>query len=200
MNLPNLPTDNLYKFIALSGLVLSIFFTTLLVYQEKEYFKVQTDAELRFKVYAQKLKMLEAFKVAHEGSVKALLESPNEKLLEGLMQRTNDQFFEQLDALMAEFREDSQVYVETATNRAMMEAWNWPLRAGIDTGGAIAIVGFLLWYFKLQRHQDEIVRNEAAKSRLPQTLVKTDRAPETLADPASIDICPKKEAEQRHQS
>lgn len=200
MNLPNLPTDNLYKFIALSGLFMSAFFTSLLVYQEREMYRVQTDAELRFKTYLTKAQMLQSMSEIAK-TAKLPTDSPdNLEIWKTMIQPMNEQIIKMGQEAMKEFREDSQVFVDTATNRAMMEAWNWPLRVGIDTGGAIAIVGFLLWYFRLQRHQDEIVRNEVARGRLLQTSTETDRTPEPLNDGTPVDIRPKKVTVKDHPS
>lgn len=149
------PTDNLYKFLALFGLFLLGFAIWIawksfwesasefrdvanLQREHNELIAVQWGAALR-----------EAFEKA-DGDMDAVGE-----FLEDAVERASDETAESAQRL--ERREwDAQLATEST---ALILIFATVLGA---VGILLSFIGFLLWYFKVQRYQDRILRQQAA--------------------------------------
>ena len=131
MNLPNLPTDNLYKFLALSGVVLCIacFVLSTITTQNFSSQRVAVLTDL-----AEIQKDLEAIDI-NDSDVPASL-------------REISVVSERIRIKQTEVKDMNAIYATTSEN----------LKHGIQIGLVASIVGFILWYLNVQRHEDKILR------------------------------------------
>ncbi len=198
MNLPNLPTDNLYKFIALSGVALSISCLGFLIYNEEATQRAIMESDLNRAVAVGRMKSV----AESMGQMKEL----SNKLPPNL---DPNAFREFIAPLQEDLEADSEKAIQAlvANNAPAVQAdlkrnsllfWRCFLGGGILAGTLISFRGFYLWYYRLQQYQDEIAKNEAIRSRLPQ--IANDEANETLTRRTPLDIRPKKETAQDHPS
>ncbi|QLG46033.1 hypothetical protein [Costertonia aggregata] len=150
MNIPSLPTDNLYKFIALFGLVIFSF---------SIYFSYQIEEKLWLEnyKYAPKMQKLEReiYTIQNENILphEVLKEMGHEELknYEELLQKIK----KESEKKVAEANDIESNYdnlVDT-TERNL----NFYLAVGL-TGGLLMILGFVLWYLKYQRYIDAEVK------------------------------------------
>lgn len=134
MNIPNIPTDNLYKFLAISGLIIFIFFT---------YFAEST-----------KEKYLNEFYILDKDNKILTLEK-------SVVPDDFDKLFE--------IKKDSVELVNRYTY--LSKNWDKFIYTRFELyfwlsflGASISICGFIMWYLKTQKYQNQIIRNEAYKS------------------------------------
>src|SRR6266566_4123930 len=143
--LPNLPTDSLYKFISLSGVTL-FFLGGGLLYLDDQRQTSQT-AEIRA-IGARSHHATELIKA--DLNSRAGLRSPD---LER-HQRAADSLMGEMDARVEAFLEENQGNSVTLI-----------LLAAMAVGLYLAGHGFVLWYKRVQKYQDMILRNEASNLR-----------------------------------
>jgi len=136
MNLPQLPTDNLYKFIALSGLLISGF-----VYFYKEYVldEIKTDLFL-IETQVGQLEIENSY---------LELELKDSKKSELLLKKIAIKKF-RITQLLKE--------VEYKNNKASNNLWIWTILLGL--GGLMTIIGFRLWYVRVQKPLDQKLQKE----------------------------------------
>ena len=144
MKLPSLPTDNLYKFIALFGLFLVI--TTIYSYST-----IQNDLDEKWAKGA------------------AVLEAQSDLLMAQL--KIHDKPTEQQKGKISDLKKRKEKLEQTGTEvedywTAYRKAKRWKnsLLFLMAVGFLMIIIGFYLWYVKLQKYQDIILINQA-KSR-----------------------------------
>ncbi|MEK0337966.1 MAG: hypothetical protein QQN41_11090, partial [Nitrosopumilus sp.] len=186
-----LPTDNLYKFMALSGimLMLLVFIPVYRVHSltteameitgeiavigiEADYLKEKVSylKDEKDELVAKSKKLLieseaiDSEKVQSEDNMsehrelieKGLAEIYQKGML--ILELTNEQ-----EILLAESNNKNEIviYKYKINDRMLL------LARIIACGGiALAAYGFILWYRKLQRYQDRIVKNQAEKQQL----------------------------------
>jgi fucose permease len=144
MNGVNLPTDNLYKFIALAGLAIMIFSGYFIVtrLEQGTALRNQLDRESALiDVQENQIELaLEQLKLKIGVEAKALQSARNE------IQRRK-----------AQLGKDA----EAATRYLKFSLFLFEyLFIAVYVGIGIAIFGFGLWYWKLQRHMDKAVREQ----------------------------------------
>lgn len=143
MNLPNIPTDNLYKFMALTGILIIVLSSTLFIVkgnrtqeinQELKKLGSLIDSELSNKeLVILRLKNDETFKKNYKADNSiSVYEAETTKLLEELKLILKDKPTYRLIALVFGF-----------------------------LGITLSLFGFKLWYEKVQKYQDIILENEA---------------------------------------
>ena len=149
MNLPALPTDNLYKFLALSGLVLfviSFVFPRSLV-DELELKTVETQTEVN-------LLVREVSALNKDVDVAAAKPNLSDEALEKLSER-RDQLNEKA------IRLEGQKERQKTLLKQLRYAVDLSLFGSI-LGYLIAHVGFWLWYTRVQRLADLLARKQAS--------------------------------------
>jgi hypothetical protein len=146
MQIPNPPTDNLYKFLSVFGLITLIFSTaaplwtsytlSLRIYQlqsEGDTLKIELD-------YLQR-------KIGQENS--------SDRFIAEQASNTKD--------LQIRTAQLSRKTEEIKFIREELEGWKIFIVVGMALGWSLIFIGFSLWYFRLQRYQDIILKNEAKK-------------------------------------
>ncbi|MGN6280357.1 hypothetical protein [Frateuria sp.] len=141
MNLPTLPTDNLYKFMALAGIVLMLF-SVVYPFQRLQELEIRAiDSRTQLAIVGQRVALLQF-------QVKAMEKDPaatDEKIL-ALRSKSTDLGIEALRGVG-----------ENKKNEALLSQLR--LFAGISLftslgGLVLAIAGFLLWYLRIQKPSD----------------------------------------------
>jgi hypothetical protein len=141
MEIPTLPTDNLYKFVTVLGLIAAVFFFYVAYERKKEV----TDL-----TYDYLIKQIEL----HQDFARAVTRAGGDaKLLDEV------HFWEQQnDMVMGGVKKLGEIKsLEFPT-----VGWYIALAVG---SAAIGIGGVLLWYFKFQRHMDRLI---SSAKKLPE--------------------------------
>jgi exopolysaccharide biosynthesis protein len=148
MNIPNLPTDNLYKFMALSGLFILILSVVYPLYRENEL--------------TQRL-------LALEGEIEVL----NVDIIfqTELAKNTKRHSFSLSDPDIPQILRFKEASVKIETQRKQLlflsseiekyKRFRW---IGVFCGMALILSGFMLWYYRVQRFQDILLYREATKT------------------------------------
>lgn len=155
------PTDNLYKFIAIAGLVgcvLAVYIDSRRVDAVITAYAPALGAAQDLWFATEELKPLqdllqEYWKQASEGSTGFGFTHQTRKI-EGV----TPQFAHDMKLHELKIEEFAQQIQQRKVRRHEIR-----LLFGISFG--VMLVGFLLWYFKTQAHQDAILRDQAAASR-----------------------------------
>ena len=177
------PTDNLYKFMALSGIVLVVaFFIPLVFFRQTamEYLaqvRGSKELEVQEKFVNQRLetlKLRQQHLIDTKNKLQKRLEGVNSASnsetdkLEGLLKETNSEIESIEDA-------SHELSLNLALKRAQVdseETVNFNERRDsrvlivvgviwVVLGLALSFAGFWLWYKKLQRYQDRVAKKEA---------------------------------------
>ncbi|MBI3585128.1 MAG: hypothetical protein HY096_14420 [Nitrospinae bacterium] len=130
MNLPNLPTDNLYKFIALSGLLISILTIILPI-------KINYDIRLKDLTIKKELAILNIelnFLKQNQTNKQQTLEELKDLRIKLIQQESKNKELEKYD--------DTTIYF-------------------FIYGLMTSTIGFSLWYSKVQKYNDIIIKNTA---------------------------------------
>jgi hypothetical protein len=143
--LPNLPTDNLYKFISLSGVALFFVGVGFLFVEQKSFLDRYTGLrEISARIVYQTSQYIEP-----------TLKNPTRLTPSEIRQRIRV-----LDSLYAEQKTKQSVIEMQNTDHGIIQI---ACVLAIGLGLLIAERGFRLWYDRVQKYQDVILRNEAAR-------------------------------------
>lgn len=150
MEITKLPTDNLYKFIALTGITLVILSIAA------PYALIGDAVREQIEIYGgQEIAMIE-LKYIEEDIREAI-----EKNKGTLPSEERLRLFKQL--------RDAKVEGEKASTRLKQFGYlrertlhikRWAVFGGL-CGFGMSLAGFVLWYFRLQRYQDAVLRKQA---------------------------------------
>ncbi len=133
MPLPNLPTDNLYKFLALAGLTLGLFSFVFPNIQEHDVSRVLWETKIDIDVAGEQLR-----KPIKDDEMR-ILDLQHNLRIQQAQAKNKTMLLGELTNELAEVRFVSKI--------------------GIVLGLVLSCCGFSLWYVKLQRHQDDFWRN-----------------------------------------
>lgn len=162
MIVPNLPTDNLYKFIALSGLVLTLFCGA---------FTIQRTEALGNSVYKNSIEFSE-WKIKNDFLSKQIIGV--EKELTALEQKENPTK-EEVEKLRKKHEQNKTKLLENEilkekvrlaneySNSQSSQLKKYYFWGSITSFFSLVFsaFGFSSWYFKVQRYQDKILRNKS---------------------------------------
>jgi hypothetical protein len=156
MPLPNLPTDNLYKFLALAGLTLSLFSFVFPRIQEHNAKRVLWETKIDIDLAGEQLRYVE-----QQISILDVKREEAYRKNTSLRPVKDDEM--RILELQHNLRvQQAQVGVKTkllgALSDELAEA-RFFSKIGVLLGLLLACCGFSLWYVKLQRHQDDFWRN-----------------------------------------
>ncbi|MDV7140447.1 hypothetical protein R3X28_16260 [Maribacter sp. TH_r10] len=178
MNIPNLPTDNLYKFLALTGLFLMVASFGYKEYRNHEYNIQKTEIKVEEKILEFKIEnkktMVEHSRKLRDFEVDILKPKNGDKSIEDL-QKQIEKF---INSYKIEIEEAELDWYYNDAGKLLMNSelaevykkrtdkLNWILNLSMLIGFFSMISGFYFWYIKLQRHQDLILLNEYKISEL----------------------------------
>lgn len=188
MNIPNIPTDNLYKFIALTGVVLFLISTFYPDYQEDKIkediiifngevqkLNLESSNEKRkLKYIKEKVEKLEKEADCDCSSIINDVVIQRTRVLDGpkeLLELSN-----QIDELVEEYLEINKdlelkaIDISVAREKIDFKENNLlELRELSDSLNSVSlfltVIGFLLWYNKTQKHQDRTQKEQSESSQ-----------------------------------
>ena len=144
MEFQKVPTDNLYKFMALSGLVI-IFLCFALPFSKVLDLKKET------LIISGEIKLLKLEATFLESKFQQLKVNRSDKDVQDI--QIKKQVLANKNDLMLEFSNE-------------MRLWFVPLSIGGILGIGIAYKGFWLWYIRLQKYQDIIVKSQTYDNKI----------------------------------
>ena len=161
MDLASLPTDNLYKFLALSGLTIILFFTYLNVrYRSGLWARLDAVRRKQARINAEH----EALETENE-----YLKALGEAVKGGTPDQTRD-VLSKRDILRERFGKLKDLSKTTEIDVAAILRIEGQLRwlnrislAAIVVGLAMASSGFALWYYRVQVYEDQELRLKAVQ-------------------------------------
>lgn len=151
MNLPTLPTDNLYKFIAIAGITIVV--TSFLSIS----FQMHEMAILMFDYNTEALVVRENVDNLGEKVTNLSTLEKDEIIIESqsILKETNNQELK-LAELEGVRQKNTFLFDDFKENFYMFKKF-------IYLGFGITVYGFILWYLKLQQYLDKIIKKEAEK-------------------------------------
>jgi hypothetical protein len=154
--LPQPPTDNLYKFMAIFGLIMYLFMPVLLLLRldqvEREKLEVGLGKEALIYHTAEFQSQIDQLKKAGDAGVQQKFDDGFKALMEESLRLRQKSDF-------------ADVSLVNATHLLVI------LPFDLVIGSLLMVGGFLLWYYKLQRYQDRIIKNQAMQTSKEQTTV-----------------------------
>lgn len=153
MNLPNYPTDNLYKFLAIAGLVLAGYSAS---YIYNRY--IELELQIIRNATEEKILQIEQRQVLDKvNRMKAKKDRGEltEKEFEQTVRDTKDPFI-QGERVVGKSKEISLLYQQLSDSI-------YSLYVGLYGGLVMTFFGFVMWYFKVQRHSDAIMKKRASE-------------------------------------
>ena len=154
MEFGNIPTDNLYKFLALSGVTIIFFFSYLNVRYRARFWE-QIDAlrrkQARFNVKADAMGRENEYlksKLAAMGKA-----TPEEIDTQNLSKR--EALHEKLTALETLQKTNEVDAAGIARSQSQIQLLTWLSVAAILVGVIMTSSGFVLWYYRVQVYEDQ---------------------------------------------
>lgn len=169
MNIPNLPTDNLYKFISMTGVLLMFVCVAVLEYRISQQVELNTEISLGKKAFEFLERDLERTSKGLDSILQSLEEA--EKRGEKIDSNKLEHFsslkkgHEELKARVRNI--DREIMTLRKKSDFAENYYQRTLRIkplllfGGFTGIALAFIGFYLWYHRLQKHQDMLLKMQA---------------------------------------
>lgn len=152
MKIPEyIPTDNLYKFIAIFGLII---FVLAVIYPRKALNELYLHS---LELYGQ-VKILELQSVNLENKLNELGLPTDKGTLEQKEEFKKEAFNLKLKS--------QELKNANAKNDYLLKQYQSYLKysyLGMTSGILLMFLGFILWYFKLQLYQDIIIKKEATQ-------------------------------------
>lgn len=170
MDISNLPTDNLYKFMAIFGLIIYVityFYPGFLIDEQEIRL-----AELENEKYNVETRLL--IQQHWLQGIGEMVDSAKDPISLQKLSELNLAEKSRLDTITNEIlkigKDASVALTKLKHIRSIITQSAW---IG-SIAGFFMILGFFLWYFKLQRYQDMIIKNEAMKIKNAIKKNKTD--------------------------
>ena len=152
----SLPTDNLYKFLAISALAGAIFFSHFVLEKaDIESKSVNESADILYKLAKELKETTDEIDKLEIKQIKTELEN------------------RQLNNLMA-YKKIIKGYAETQEEKIksaneIIESWRNTFKVSFLALSALSICGFFLWYIQLQRPQDIEFKNSIKSKKSSNT-------------------------------
>ncbi len=153
MNIPNLPSDNLYKFICIGGLILSISSFLSIIYQNQQYANRMFDISYETKLIKEKKDHLINDLNSFEKHVDKMPVSTAQERLKEFKENMRQNELELIKVENSLERLDYFAKDQDSQNKFLKRMFN--------LGAFCMMIGFILWYTKLQRYLDLIVKRQA---------------------------------------
>ncbi len=169
MTIPNLPTDNLYKFVSLTGVVLALVCFGVLEYRISKQVKLDTEISLGKEAFGYFERKLERISTTAKTDLKAV------KAKEDKDEEIKKSEIEEASLALSQYKElksridnfDQEIMAlrhksEIAENHHQRTLRIRPLMLfGGFFGIALSCAGFYFWYYRLQKYQDMLLQNQA---------------------------------------
>lgn len=151
-----IPSDNLYKFICIGGLVLVISSYLSLVYKDQKYADQVLEYYSQAKIVGEEVNQLK--------STSNSLTASMGKVSNDSLQQQNNEIINKLNSYELDITKVNNLANQLDYLKSDLDVQNKFLNKVIDIGFLFIAVGFILWYWKLQRYLDLIVKKQARES------------------------------------
>ena len=141
MQIPNLPTDNLYKFIALSGLSIFLFSFFIPLY-------------LNYSINQQIAEVLSDLHVV-ESKMDRLENTPKDS-------PHFERRFKEVELLNDKVRKANELTKYLRLNQLSVLNYKY---IGVTIGVFLSVLGFYLWYTRVQKYLDKELRNNSENNQ-----------------------------------
>jgi len=156
MQIPSLPTDNLYKFLAIAGLVI-IVLSVVGPWSRYEQLTSKTiEVETQTSIYKKGI-----------ASVELAIMKLKEEWKKAKSEKERELLQSRLDELQRQIRQLEIIIPEIAGKKALHQRFMETTAifvvagaCGLVLGVVLSIVGFVLWYRRVQRYQDAILKQQ----------------------------------------
>ena len=146
-SIPSLPTDNLYKFIAIGGVVLFMFGAVLQQVETESAFDLTTEMDTASARYFGKA---DAF---YRETIE--LSKLDPKWVHG------KEYYDLKREVAVDSAREASLHRQEIWRRKLHDS-NVDFYGTLQVvGGLLALLGFIMWYAMVQRHQDKILKREA---------------------------------------
>jgi hypothetical protein len=146
MSLPSIPTDNLYKFMALTGVFMVVTMSVMLIFRLDQIAQQNTEVSLGKEAL-----------MYHTAQFQSQLDQAK-KSGDPELQKKFDEGYKPLIEESLRLRQKSDFAdLSVASTKRLLSI----LPTVFISGVLLATAGFVLWYLRLQRYQDRIVQKEA---------------------------------------
>jgi len=156
MQIPSLPTDNLYKFLAIAGLVI-IVLSVVGPWSRYEQLTPKT-IEVETQVSTHKREIV---------SVESAIMRTEEELKKAKTQKERELLLARAEELQKQKRQLQIMISEIAGKRTLLQHLQERVALyfvvgtySLVFGVIVSIVGFVLWYRRVQRYQDGILKQQ----------------------------------------
>ena len=156
INPPNIPTDNLYKFMAIAGLSLMVVSTIWFEGERKEAFARSDNVRLQIKILDVEKQYLKTETDTSQELLLRATDLPSKELLKRIEDSNQSLQSRKKDLELKEAEVESQREV---VNRIItkLELARFIYMVAIICGIALMAVGFWLWYWRSQIYQDRLL-------------------------------------------
>jgi hypothetical protein len=156
MPLPSIPTDNLYKFLALAGLSLAIFSFVFPKTQQHDLARVLWETKIDIDVAAEQLRYInEQISIMEVKREEAYRKNSDLESVKNDEMRILD-LQHNLRIQQAQAANKTKLLGDLTRELAQVRLFS---KIGIALGLVLTGCGFFLWYVKLQRYQDDFWKN-----------------------------------------
>jgi len=196
MNLPSIPTDNLYKFLAITGLILclvSIFYPTIEGDKiDREIIQLETNTN----IYLRESEHLNREQDFFEEKLDDAKLAAKSKTLSKQGRDSISRELLEIDRKVLELRikaAEQQGYAKQILRlNSRLRLMNKCANYGFNSGVVLMFLGFILWYLQVQRYQDLIMKNEAGiasptRSLTSEQKLRVGPAPRAELDSGEVD-------------
>ena len=154
MQIPNLPTDNLYKFMAIAGLALIIISVIIPLW---------IIHDLKIKGYDLKIEMaiIDVEAKSFEKQFQLHTQVPHNK--KELSDHSHKQYFATVLDMEKNIAKTKGQVDKLEFLRSEIQKMRVIIALGLGLGLILTFNGFRLWYSRLQKYQDAAIKSEAQK-------------------------------------
>ncbi len=152
MDYPNIPTDNLYKFLAIGGLVVSFFSIVYpigklleLDFQLADFKAGREEINIERNFLNKEIEILEKKESVDSNEIKVI----RDKLLQQELKEAD--FNAQAEKIQVSFK--------------WIQNFKWLAIMGSLLGMILEVIGFSAWYLRVQHPQDQLLEKQLAESK-----------------------------------
>lgn len=185
MNIPNLPTDNMYKFIALAGLSLCVLSPVYYQVFSREVILKNFELRAEMRRIKQESQFLREDVDELRGESNELKGAPNVADEKGRILKQAAALEEKTRELMRQQIQADKLASEALLSNDQIDQLWWVSLVGLIAGINLLSFGLRLWYTRVQKYQDQVLAGDASKVNLATS--KKD-APAGAVEDSPVDV------------
>jgi C4-dicarboxylate-specific signal transduction histidine kinase len=172
VQIPSFPTDSLYKFMATSGIAIVLICQGLLLFADYQMRLADAKREAAFKIAEKRLARIEheqrlTHKSVNEPLPKTFRSNTEKQMAISKIEEDQKSLREErnrVDAMWVDLIVAERQFNESMVLWKMVQGQKMVWSIAAAWGIVQTLFGFALWYFLIQRFQDQLLRSEVTKS------------------------------------